>query len=47
GLKIKAERDNGRYEKGKTPTEAELQSMRWVPDEFHGEWNYSICPQRP
>lgn len=47
GLKIKAERDNGRYEKGRTPTEAELESMRWVPDEFHGDWNYSICPQRP
>jgi transposase len=45
GLKIKAERDTGRYEKGKTPTEAELESIRLVPDEFHGDWNYSIRPQ--
>lgn len=45
GLKIKAERDQGRYEKGKIPTEKELASLRLFPDDFHGEWNYSIRPQ--
>ena len=45
GLKIKAERDQGRYEKGKAPTEEELASIRMFPQDFHGEWNYSIHPQ--
>ena len=45
GLKIKAERDQGRYEKGKIPTEKELASLRLFRDDFHGEWNYSIRPQ--
>ena len=45
GLKIKAERNQGRYEKGKTPTEEELASIRMFPQDFHGEWNYAIRPQ--
>lgn len=44
GLKIKAERDQGRYEKGKSPSEKELESIQLLPDAFHGEWNYSIRP---
>lgn len=47
GLKIKAERDQGRYEKGKAPSEKELESIKLFPDEFHGEWNYSIHPHSP
>jgi hypothetical protein len=47
GLRIKAERDTGHYEKGKIPTDAELESIRLVPDTFHGDWNYSIRPQSP
>lgn len=45
GLKIQAQRDEGVYEKGKTPTGEELASIRLFPDDFHGEWNYSIQPQ--
>ena len=45
GLKIKAERDQGSYEKGKAPSEEELASIRRFPNDFHGEWNYSIHPQ--
>ena len=45
GLRIKAERDEGRYEKGKVPTEKELASLRLFPEAFHGEWNYAIRPQ--
>ena len=45
GLKIKAERDEGRYAKGKTPTAEEVASLRLFPHAFHGEWNYSIRPQ--
>lgn len=45
GLKIKAERDKGHYQKGKAPTEEELASIRMFRHDFHGEWNYSIHPQ--
>ena len=45
GLKIKAERDKGSYEKGKSPTDDELDSMRLFRHDFHGDWNYSIHPQ--
>jgi hypothetical protein len=47
GLKIRAERDVGHYEKGKIPTEKELASLCLFPHDFHGEWNYSIHPQKP
>ena len=47
GLKIKAERDHGRYEKGKAPSEKELESIKLFPNAFHGEWNYSIRPHPP
>jgi len=47
GLKIKAERDQGSYEKGKSPTEEQLNSMRLFRHDFHGDWNYSIHPQAP
>jgi transposase len=45
GLKIRAERDEGHYAKGKVPTKEELASLRLFPHAFHGEWNYSIQPQ--
>lgn len=45
GLKIRAQRDESLYEKGKSPTEEELKSMRLFPNYFHGEWNYSIHPK--
>jgi hypothetical protein len=44
GLEIKAELDNGRYPKGVKVTEAELNGVNLVRDEFHGDWNYSILP---
>ena len=45
GLKIRAERDEGHYAKGKVPTKEELAALRLFPHSFHGEWNYSIHPQ--
>lgn len=45
GLRIKAQRDTGRYAKGKIPTESQLASLRLVRNAFHGEWNYCIQPQ--
>ena len=45
GLKVRAQRDENRYEKGKVPSEADLLSMRLIRDDFHGDWNYTIEPK--
>jgi len=47
GLTIKAELDTSAYEKGKKVTEAELAQVNLERADFHGEWNYSITPDRP
>jgi len=44
GLKVRAERDPGRYEKGKVPSEEDMASLRLTRNSFHGDWNYSIQP---
>lgn len=44
GLKIQAALDQRRYAKGIKVSNAELATVQLTPDEFHGEWNYSIHP---
>jgi hypothetical protein len=46
GLRIRAELDRGTYPTGIKITDAELASLNLEPDNFHGDWNYSIAPQR-
>ena len=46
GLKVRAERDNGMYPTGIKVTDAELAAVPLAPHKFHGEWNYSILPNR-
>jgi hypothetical protein len=46
GLRIRAELDRGRYPTGIKITDAELASLNIRPDEFHGNWNYSILPRK-
>ncbi len=45
GLKVRAVRDENLYEKGKVPSKEDLESMRLVRHEFHGEWNYTLQPK--
>ena len=45
GFHIKAELDEGSYEKGITIADEEIADVRLVPDSFHGEWNYTINPR--
>jgi hypothetical protein len=42
GLKIQAALDERPYAKGIKVSNAELATAQFTPDEFHGEWNYSI-----
>jgi len=46
GLKVRAEIDSAQYEKGIKVTDAEFATIRIARDDFHGEWNYVISPNR-
>lgn len=45
GLVVKADLDRGQYPVGLKVSDAELAEVRYVPDAFHGEWNYRIKPR--
>jgi hypothetical protein len=44
GLKVHAELDATRYEKGRKVSEEEYAELNIKPSRFHGEWNYVIRP---
>jgi hypothetical protein len=46
GLKVKSQLDLNKYEKGKKVSDKELGSISLYRHEFHGEWNYTIKPQK-
>jgi len=46
GLHIKAELDENHYPIGIKVTDEQLAAVRITRDEFHGEWNYTIQPNR-
>ena len=46
GLKVRAELDSKQYPKGIKVSNEEFGAIQIVRDEFHGEWNYSILPNR-
>ena len=46
GLEVHAWIDEAEYQKSKTLTAAQMLEVRLVSDKFHGEWNYSILPNR-
>ena len=43
GLSIRCVLDETSYEKGIEVTDADFDSINTKKDEFHGEWNYTIC----
>ncbi len=44
GLIVKCELDENKYPKGIKVSDKELLKLHMMPDEFHGEWNYTILP---
>jgi Rhodopirellula transposase DDE domain len=46
GLTIHAELDEGEYPAGTKVSEAEFADIRLVYNKFHGEWNYTILPNK-
>jgi Rhodopirellula transposase DDE domain len=46
GLIVRAALDPRQYETGITVSDNELEHLHLTRAKFHGEWNYSIKPQR-
>ena len=46
GLIVRAALDPRQYETGITVSDQELEHLHLTRAKFHGEWNYSIKPQR-
>ena len=46
GLTVHCELDANRYPKGVKVTNAEMAALATERDPFHGEWNYTISPNR-
>ncbi|GHU25685.1 hypothetical protein AGMMS50256_00750 [Betaproteobacteria bacterium] len=44
GLTVECVADHGTYKKGISVSDEALAAVNIVPDEFHGEWNYTIKP---
>jgi hypothetical protein len=46
GLLVKAHLDTTQYETGIRVSDDEIAKLKITPDKFHGEWNYTVKPQR-
>lgn len=46
GLRINAVLDTGKYPTGKKISDQQMAELHLKPDEFHGEWNYSLLPKK-
>jgi hypothetical protein len=44
GLRVQAELDTGRYPTGIRITPKQFATLNLFPADFHGDWNYTICP---
>ena len=45
GLKVRSQLDTQSYPTGTVVTDGELAQVKLQPDQFHGEWNYTISPR--
>ena len=46
GLKVEAELDENEYKKGIKVSDKEMKSLNIEPHDFHGDWNYTIKPNK-
>jgi len=44
-LKVRAALDQRHYQKGIKVTKAEMAALELHPEDFHGEWNYTLRPR--
>ena len=46
GLTVRAELDENKYPKGLKVSDAQIAAVNIFPHAFHGEWNYTIAPNK-
>ena len=46
GLRVKAALDEGDYKTGLGVSDQEFAALAIERDDFHGDWNYTLCPQK-
>ncbi|MDR0373148.1 MAG: ISAzo13 family transposase, partial [Nitrososphaerota archaeon] len=46
GLCVRCVLDEAKYIKGLEVSEKDFSSISLTPDDFHGEWNYTINPNK-
>jgi hypothetical protein len=46
GLRVRCELDRGAYPKGQDVPDAQMATLNLDPHRFHGDWNYTIHPNR-
>jgi transposase len=46
GLKIRCELDTNHYPKGIKVSDAQMETVKLKKHVFHGDWNYTICPNK-
>ncbi len=46
GIEVRCEIDGNLYPKGVKVSDEEMQAINITRAEFHGEWNYTIAPNR-
>jgi hypothetical protein len=46
GLKVRCVLDTAKYPAQREVTDEQMGSIHLKPDNFHGDWNYTICPKR-
>jgi hypothetical protein len=46
GLTVRAELDDNKYPKGLKISDAQIAAVNIFPHAFHGEWNYTIAPNK-
>ncbi|EQD75716.1 rhodopirellula transposase, partial [mine drainage metagenome] len=46
GLRVECSIDRDSYEKGIKISNEEMSRLNLKPDEFYGEWNYTIAPKK-
>ena len=44
GLTVRCDLDTSTYPKGIVVTDQEMSQLNMLPDDFHGEWNYTLRP---
>ena len=46
GLRVRSELDRARYPMGVVVSTQQMAQVKLIPHDFHGDWNYTVRPNR-